>query len=97
MFYLLSQKISAWIWTLNSHHRKVVFSAWSFRWNGEKGKWVFIVTNLDRAKFSLSDVLQAYRLGVSLILTAIAGHGLQYKRHDIDFSQTREGNDQTQV
>ncbi len=36
-------------------------------------------------------------LGVSLILTVIAGHGLQYKRHDIDFSQTREGNDQTQV
>ena len=42
------------------------FKGWIFRlvvrWNGKKQKWVFIVTNLDRAEFSLCEVLQAYRL-----------------------------------
>ena len=32
------------------------------RWNGKKQKWVFIVTNLNRTEFTLSEVLQAYRL-----------------------------------
>ena len=32
------------------------------RWNGKKQKWVFIVTNLNRMEFTLSEVLQAYRL-----------------------------------
>ena len=43
-----------------------VYKGWAFRlvvrWNGAQQKWVFIVTNLDRARFSLCDVLQAYRL-----------------------------------
>lgn len=42
------------------------FKGWIFRlvvrWNDKKQKWVFIVTNLDRAEFSLCEVLQAYRL-----------------------------------
>ncbi|WP_354011307.1 IS4 family transposase [Endozoicomonas lisbonensis] len=32
------------------------------RWNEKKQKWAFIVTNLNRAEFTLSEVLQAYRL-----------------------------------
>lgn len=46
------------VWPQDKHrvHRLIV------RWNGQQGKWVFIVTNLDRAEFSFSDVLQAYRL-----------------------------------
>ena len=32
------------------------------RWNGKKKKWVFIISNLDRAEFTLSEVLQVYRL-----------------------------------
>lgn len=46
------------IWSQDKHrtYRLVV------RWNGNKKKWVFIVTSLDRATFTLSDVLQAYRL-----------------------------------
>ncbi|WP_404831069.1 transposase [Endozoicomonas euniceicola] len=32
------------------------------RWNEKKQKWAFIVTNLARAEFTLSEVLQAYRL-----------------------------------
>ncbi|WP_256493278.1 IS4 family transposase [Endozoicomonas sp. SCSIO W0465] len=42
------------------------FKAWPFRlvvrWNDKKQKWVFVVTNLNRVEFTLSDVLQAYRL-----------------------------------
>lgn len=42
------------------------FKGWTFRlvvrWNDKKQKWVFIVTNLDRAEFTLCEVLQAYRL-----------------------------------
>ena len=42
------------------------FKRWIFRlivrWNGKKKKWVFIVTNLNRAEFTLNEVLQAYRL-----------------------------------
>lgn len=32
------------------------------RWNEKKQKWAFIVTNLNRVEFTLSEVLQAYRL-----------------------------------
>ena len=32
------------------------------RWNDKKQKWVFIVINLDRAEFTLCEVLQPYRL-----------------------------------
>ncbi len=32
------------------------------RWNGQKGKWIFVVTNLCRESFSLQDVFLAYRL-----------------------------------
>ncbi len=32
------------------------------RWNGQKKKWIFIVTNLNREEFSLGDVFLAYRL-----------------------------------
>ncbi|USE37935.1 transposase [Endozoicomonas sp. SCSIO W0465] len=39
---------------------------WPFRlvvrWNDKRQKWVFIVTNLNRVEFTLSEVLQAYRL-----------------------------------
>ncbi len=47
------------------------------RWNGEKGKWVFIVTNLDRAEFNLSEVLQAYRLRwqIELLFKEIKSYG----------------------
>ena len=47
------------------------------RWNGEKGKWVFIVSNLDRAEFSLSDVLQAYRLRwqIELLFKEVKSYG----------------------
>ena len=42
------------------------FKRWIFRlivrWNGKKKKWVLIVTNLNRAEFTLNEVLQAYRL-----------------------------------
>ena len=42
------------------------FRAWPFRlvvrWNDKKQKWVFIVTNLNRVEFTLSEVVQAYRL-----------------------------------
>ena len=42
------------------------FKGWIFRlvvrWNDKKQKWVFIITNLDRAEFTLCEVLQAYRL-----------------------------------
>ena len=42
------------------------FKAWLFRlvvrWNDKKQKWVFVVTNLNRVEFTLSEVLQAYRL-----------------------------------
>ena len=42
------------------------FKAWPFRlvvrWNDKKQKWVFIVSNLNRVEFTLSEVLQAYRL-----------------------------------
>ena len=42
------------------------FKGWRFRlvvrWNDKKQKWIFIVTNLDRAEFTLCEVLQAYRL-----------------------------------
>ncbi|WP_281180432.1 IS4 family transposase [Endozoicomonas ascidiicola] len=42
------------------------FKGWTFRlvvrWNDQKQKWVFIITNLDRVEFTLSEVLQAYRL-----------------------------------
>ncbi|MTI11871.1 IS4 family transposase, partial [Sansalvadorimonas verongulae] len=32
------------------------------RWNGQKKKWVFVVTNLSRESFSLQDIFLAYRL-----------------------------------
>ncbi len=32
------------------------------RWNGQKKKWIFVVTNLDRDSFSLQDIFLAYRL-----------------------------------
>lgn len=42
------------------------FKGWTYRlivrWNDTKQKWVFIVTNLNRAEFTLNEVLQAYRL-----------------------------------
>ena len=42
------------------------FKGWVFRlvvrWNDKKQKWTFIVTNLDRAEFTLCEVLQVYRL-----------------------------------
>ena len=42
------------------------FKGWVFRlvvrWNDKKQKWAFIVTNLNRAEFTLCEVLQAYRL-----------------------------------
>ena len=47
------------------------------RWNGDKGKWVFIVTNLDRAELSISDVLQAYRLRwqIELLFKEVKSYG----------------------
>ncbi|OED42234.1 hypothetical protein ACH42_12350 [Endozoicomonas sp. (ex Bugula neritina AB1)] len=42
------------------------FKGWIYRlivrWNDKKQKWVFILTNLNRVEFTLSEVLQAYRL-----------------------------------
>ncbi|WP_354011300.1 IS4 family transposase [Endozoicomonas lisbonensis] len=42
------------------------YQRWTYRlvvrWNEKKQKWTFIVTNLNRAEFTLSEVLQAYRL-----------------------------------
>lgn len=39
---------------------------WTFRlvvrWNGQKQKWIFIVTNLGREGFSMNDIFQVYRL-----------------------------------
>jgi len=47
------------------------------RWNGEKGKWVFIITNLERIEFSLSEVLQAYRLRwqIELLFKEVKSYG----------------------
>ena len=51
------------------------------RWNEKKQKWAFIVTNLDRAEFTLSEVLQAYRLRwqIELIFKEIKSRCLSTK------------------
>ena len=53
------------------------------RWNDKKQKWVFVVTNLNRVEFTLSDLLQAYRLRwqIELIFKEIKSYSGWHRFH----------------